>query len=301
MPDGERVSLDWLPKNYHSMPDDTPTIVLVGGITSDSRADYLNTFMKYAVDDHKFRIAIMNRRGTCKMGFKGQNPDPVSWDKYEDLDEVIKFVNKKYPKANMYLAGTSMGAAHIQRYAGMKGKAGESLPLKAMGCLSSPYCFKTASKRFNERNKYFKRAVLESFLRVFREQMECQNFLQAMKKKNIDPHVVLASNSDFDFTSQLDLNFRDYKSIEEYKDAISSIGYIRHIHIPTLSINSHSDILAPTESIPYTEIRDNPRFIQVVTNGGGHLEYFSGHNMRRWSYDLILTYFANIEKRSAML
>lgn len=296
MPDGERISLDRLPKNYDKMPKDTPTIILVGGITTDSRSEYINIFMKYAVEDYGYRIGFMNRRGTCNMPFHRHDPDPISWDKYDDLDNVVKHVNNRFHMANLYRAGTSMGANHIQKYVGLKGQNGESLPIKALGCLASPFCLNFASKRFNEKGGIVKKALIKSLLNVFREQLSCERFVTAMKKRNIDPQVILASKSSDDYTRELDLKFRDYESLEHYKEAVSSIGYIQHIHIPTLSINSHSDLLAPTDAIPYREIDSNNLFIQMITNGGGHVEYFSGVNFRRWSYDVILTYFDNIEK-----
>lgn len=296
--DGERISLDWLPKNYAELPEDTPVILLVGGITTDSRAVYTNVFMRYAVEKYKFRIAIMNRRGYCNMPFHGDNPDPVSWDKYDDLVEVIKVVVSQFPDSNLYLAGLSMGANHIQRLAGMKGQSGDHFPIRGLGCIASPYCLKTVTSKLNEKDTILRRSMAASMVNSFKEQLQCPRFAETCQKRGIDIEAVLRAKTSDEFNEVFSMKFREYKTLNCYKEGVSSVGFIQHIKVPTLAVNSHSDKVSVTSAIPFDEINQNPNFIQVVTNGGGHLEYFSGITLRRWSYDLVLTYFRNLENES---
>ena len=89
MSDGEVVSLDWIPKNYRQLPSDCPIIILVPGLTNDSRSRYAKRFVDYAFHDYGFRACIFNRRGYSRMPFQRQNPDPITWNKFDDLHQVI--------------------------------------------------------------------------------------------------------------------------------------------------------------------------------------------------------------------
>lgn len=292
--DGEKISLDWLPKNYPSMAAGTPIVIMVPGITSDSRATYVNVFARYAVEDYKFSVAILNRRGYCEMPYHREDPDPITWDKFSDLDKVIRSINEEFPKSNIYLAGVSMGANHIQRYAGMKGKAREPINVKALGCISSPYCLKTVAVILNK-NLILKHAMLKTLMETFENHLHCEKFQKALKKRKIDPKLVLKAKCSDEFNKIFSLRFTKYKDLDAYKSGVSSVGYIKSIAIPALAINSKNDIVAPHVAIPLEEIKDNHNYIQLMVNGGGHMEYFSGYNLRRWSFDAVLTYFSKIE------
>ena len=61
LPDGEMISMDWLPKSFASMDESTPIVLLVPGLTGDCTSGYANKFVNYAVHDHGFRACIMNR------------------------------------------------------------------------------------------------------------------------------------------------------------------------------------------------------------------------------------------------
>lgn len=292
--DGEVISLDWLPKTYAGMKEDTPIVILVPGLTSDSSAAYANVFLEYAVLEYGFRGCILNRRGYAKMKFLKAELDPITWNKFEDLDHVLKLVEKEFPKANIYLAGTSMGANHIQKYAGLKGESQAMVNVKALGCVSSPYCILKATKHINT-GYWTRKAILKTLLATFEAHLSDDRFLQALEKRNIDPKVVLSSQTSDEFNHHFSVKFTTHADVESYQKSVSSVGYIKHIDVPTLAVNSKSDLISPYSAIPFDEIALNPKYIQVSVKGGGHLEYFSGNYMRRWAFDAILTFFKNIE------
>lgn len=293
--DGEKISLDWLPKNYSALPADCPIVILIPGITSDSRAMYAKIFAHYGVFDYQFRVAIMNRRGYNNMPLHKDDPDPITWNKFGDLDAVIKEINAEFPSANLYLAGLSMGANHIQRYAGMKGMEEEAIPIKGMGCLSSPYCMKTTTHLLNRGNSLVRKSIVSSLKQTFSNQLGNPKFKAALHKRGIDPKVVLSSKTTDDFNASFSLRFTDFKTLDCYKAGVSSVGFVKFIPIPTLAINSLNDMVSPPSAVPFEEINQNPNVIQIMVNSGGHLEYFSGFKLRRWGFDAILTYFKNIE------
>ena len=84
--DGESVYLDWWPANHDILPASTPVIIMVPGLTSDSRAHCVNIFTEYAWRDYGFRTCVFIRRGYGLVPFKKEDPDPITWNKFSDLD-----------------------------------------------------------------------------------------------------------------------------------------------------------------------------------------------------------------------
>ena len=91
LPDGEMISIDWLPKGFASMDESTPIVSLVPGLTADSTAAYANIFANYDVSDYGFRACIMNRRG-YSMKYSKKVIDPITLDRHEDLEQPLKSV-----------------------------------------------------------------------------------------------------------------------------------------------------------------------------------------------------------------
>ena len=293
--DGEVISLDWLPKTFASMAESTPIVLLVPGLTSDSTAAYANEFISYAVSKYGFRACIMNRRG-YSMKYAKEDIDPITWDKFQDLEQVLKMIEAQFPKANIYLAGTSMGANYIQKYAGLKGESQAMVNVKALGCVSSPYCIIKATNHIAQ--GYWTRiAIAKTLISTFEAHLSDERFLLALKKREIDPKIVMGSQSSDEFNKHFSVKFTTHPDVASYQRSVSSSGYIKHINVPTLAINSKTDLISPFAAVPFDEIAVNPNYIQISVNGGGHLEYYSGNRMRRWAFDAILTYFRNIETR----
>lgn len=62
----------------------------------------------------------------------------------------------------------------------------------------------------------------------------------------------------------------------EFYERVSVNEKVHKVMIPLLSINSKDDLVTPIESIPVEEIIENANIIQINTNGGGHIEFYSG-------------------------
>ena len=69
MPDGEEIGLDWYPKHFRELPEETPIILLIPGVNSDSRSSYAREYAMMAYKRHNFRTVIFNRRGTSRIPF----------------------------------------------------------------------------------------------------------------------------------------------------------------------------------------------------------------------------------------
>jgi predicted alpha/beta-fold hydrolase len=66
-----------------------------------------------------------------------------------------------------------------------------------------------------------------------------------------------------------------YKSIEEYREKVSSKNYIKGIKIPTFFYFSLDDPLISTNSIDFEGLKKNENIIFGHTEYGSHLSTFS--------------------------
>lgn len=183
MSDGEEVNLDWFPKHFDEMPNDSPVIMLIPGISSDSRSRYAKIYAINAYHKYGFRTAIFNRRGTVKMPYKAK-PTYMPWCDTSDAEAAIRHLHSKFPLANLFLQGISMGGSYLQRLCGQAGRAGETLPVRALGCIASPFnLIKTVS--YFSKNPLLDRVLCKSMKKNFKEHLHEQLFLDMLKDKNI--------------------------------------------------------------------------------------------------------------------
>jgi len=183
MPDGEDINLDWFPKHFDELPADTPVIMLIPGINSDSRSRYAKQFAINAFQKHGFRTAIFNRRGTVKMPYKVK-PAYMTWCDTSDAKCAIGQIHAKFPLANLFLQGISMGACFLQRLCAEAGRAGEDLPVRALGCIASPFDLQKTVAFFSK-NPLLDRMLCRTMKKTFKEHLHEQLFLDVLKEKDI--------------------------------------------------------------------------------------------------------------------
>lgn len=70
------------------------------------------------------------------MAFIIQTPKMHHPGDHNDLKEAIEEIKSRYPEANLYGMGISIGANYILKYAGIEG---ENCKLKAIVSIANPY------------------------------------------------------------------------------------------------------------------------------------------------------------------
>uniref|UniRef100_A0A251RKY4 Putative AB hydrolase 4 family n=1 Tax=Helianthus annuus TaxID=4232 RepID=A0A251RKY4_HELAN len=111
--DNGAVSLDWVVGDDYSLPPSSPTLILLPGLTGGSGDSYIR-HMLMSARKKGWRVVVFNSRG-CGHG-------PVTTPKFYsasfmgDISEVVDHVSSRYPDANLYAAGWSLGGNLIVRY-----------------------------------------------------------------------------------------------------------------------------------------------------------------------------------------
>lgn len=292
--DGEIISLDWFPRNYKKMWSKTPVVMYVPGVFGRSCDVYSFKFCEMLTNRLGWRSFVFNRR-LFAGNFKGTRF--ISYTHYSDWLEILDYVAREFPEANIYLVGVSMGALNIQKFLALYNN--EKRVVAAV-TISSPFDAQSAADLVL--NNYFLNKVLHGHqVRVFREHLHNEKFTEFMRKKGIDPIRVIESktNQEFDaICSSVDLGVN---SPRDYYNLLSVHTHIQEIKHPILSLNSEDDPLIPPSNVPLEEIVKNPNIIQLMVAGGGHIEYLSGLKGEFWAYDLAIDYLDVMEKRSQQI
>lgn len=137
-----------------------------------------------------------------------------------------------------------MGACFIQKYVGTKALAGESVPINALGCIASPFCLVKAIEK-SKGNSLLNSGLTKVMIKTFMEHLHEPLFLEMLKDIGVDPQEIISAKDVDEYNSRYSVKLGRYKDVTEYKETCSSKVVVKHINIPTLSINSIDDPIIP--------------------------------------------------------
>ena len=288
--DGGKVAVDCYPKNFEQMNEDTPIVLFVPGVNGDSTEYYCTYFCRLVKEHHVvWRFAIFNRRGYAGVPFKGKR---FGFDAHEDINEVIEAFSKEYPKANIYIVALSLGGANTMKCLEIYGKR---VKVKAVTAIATPWNFRVGSTTLIE-NQFFDRALTSRVVEVHRKHLHEPYFLKLLKSKKIAPTAYNEIESKHDLDRLIMAVDAGQQDLESYNDYMSTDKGVAEIRVPFLSIHSKDDLLSPFAGVPVQEVVDNGRGIQIATNGGGHVSFFSGLGAKMWGLELAFEYFRLFEE-----
>lgn len=280
--DGEVIALDFHPKDYEILHPRTPTVVFIPGIMGDSLDKYSIEFCEQVSKILNWRTCVVNRRGYGGMSYKGERLS--CFLSLKDLSMLRKKINENFPQSNVYLTGVSMGGFQTHKFLqSFEGK----VEFKAACAIGSFWDSFISSRRVAS-SYIAERVLTEQFKRHVRSHQEDPYFDELLNKrgvgsgKNLINLLIIIVDEVLRFDSKIEFD-KHYLAKDLGVD--NELEYYYHmdldfnthkVEIPLLSINSADDMFCPKHSIPVDEIRENPNFIQIITNGGGHIEFCSG-------------------------
>lgn len=287
--DGELIPLDWYPRNYRKLADDTPIVMFIPGVFGTSRDYYSITFCKKVYEVLGWRCFIMNRRLFLSQ-LKAKKL--VAYTSMTDWRESIDHVREVFPQADIYLIGVSMGALHVQKY--LIEYQSDPRVVGAVA-ISSPYNAGVSSYQIRD-NPLLRKVMHTTMVHMFRHHLHHEEFVDLCIEKGIDIEKVVSSKDNFEFDTYMSIRDLELDHPDQYYDMMSSHLHMNCISVPLLCINSEDDPLIPATSVPLNSILENEKIIQVMVAGGGHIEYFSGPYMDWWGFDLAIKYLHNIKR-----
>ncbi|EGG17171.1 alpha/beta hydrolase fold-1 domain-containing protein [Cavenderia fasciculata] len=282
MSDGGTISVNWFELGEYN--DDTPTILILHGLTGGYHERYVQHFAQYAHQKSGYRSLVFNYRGCAG--------NEVTADKIycanflDDLKWVVEWLKQRLPNTKLFLLGFSLGASILVNYLS---SAGDTSPFVAHCSISNPLDMKKCGDNLKStmiNQQFYNQSLANNLIDLFQRwgnRLDSFATLEQLKKarsiKDVDDMV----------TSKV----HGYKDADDYYEHASSCNHIEFIKKPTLFINARDDPISPGSAIPFSKIKNNPNTILACTKYGGHLGFmYNLHkNQPSWSDQITVEYF----------
>ncbi|XP_052210384.1 embryogenesis-associated protein EMB8 isoform X2 [Diospyros lotus] len=291
--DGGAVALDWVSGDDRRLPSDSPLLILLPGLTGGSDDTYVRHMLVRA-RNNGWRVVVFNSRG-C-------GDSPVTTSQFysasfiEDLCEVVAHVATRYPDANLYAVGWSLGANILVRYLG---EESHNCPLSGAVSLCNPFNLVIADEDFRKGfNIVYDKALANALCKIFKR----HSLLFEDMGGEYNIHMVANAKSVREFDEGLTRVSFGFKSVDEYYSNSSSSDSIKHVYTPLLCIQAENDPIAPSRGIPRKDIVENPNCLLIVTPKGGHLGWVAGPQAPRgapWTDSVVMDFLEHLQSRKS--
>ncbi|RUP36175.1 LOW QUALITY PROTEIN: hypothetical protein BC936DRAFT_138482 [Jimgerdemannia flammicorona] len=315
-PDGGQIALDWTPILTQKPFDDTPTLVVLHGLTGGSHESYVRGLLEIVTrSPYNFRAVVVNFRGCAES--KLVTPQLYSGAYTDDLRIALRYIRSEIPNAKLMAIGFSLGSNVLVKYLG---EEGDRTPFIAGISVGNPFDFLWWVTQGDtdtsilyvlvHRGGSWYHWELDNLM-VHYIQLNISSILldRTWVGKNVYSHSMcnslkasfarhadmLLSNPELDSTSiaaartlrEFDTAVTrvvfGYDTVNDYYRDASSSRFITRVRVPLLCLNAVDDPIAAGECIPYDECRFNPNVLLATTSQGGHLGWFEGLvDPKRW-------------------
>nr|CAG8436650.1 9338_t:CDS:2 [Entrophospora candida] len=276
-PDGGQIAVDWTPPLSEKVFDNTPTLVMLHGLTGGSHESYIRCLLEELTKPpHNYRAVVVNFRG-CSESFV-TSPKLYSAGATEDLRVALNYIKESIPGAPLMAVGFSLGANLLVKYLG---EEGDKTPLIGAASVANPFdllCGNRALERSYLGERVYSAAMADNLKKGY------IRHLDVMKQDDrIHIESVLSSKTIREFDDRMTRISFGYDTVDDYYRDASSAQYVTRVKIPLLCLNAEDDPIVSAQSIPYDECKFNPYVILATTSFGGHLGWFEGFlNPYRW-------------------
>ncbi|KAL4436413.1 hypothetical protein ABPG74_002979 [Tetrahymena malaccensis] len=281
--DGGQLGLDWVPvQSKFSNDEERRILIIFHGLTGGSDCNYIKQGALIA-QNYGFRTVCVNMRG---YNSKLSSPQMTDFTKNDDILEIIQSIQAKYPKANLYGLGISMGANYMLK---MAGELKEKCLLKSMVSVSNPW---DLVKCNDEMNKWYKKIynynIAANFKRNLKQNLEL--FENKEKELGIDLKKALETNDTYEFHDAFTRKLCGYNDVMKMYEESSCKEVVQNITVPTLCIQSNNDPICVQNCVPTDKFSKNPNLLLVQTQKGSHIDYFTTYKCHRWFYQPALEF-----------
>ncbi|MFS8029737.1 putative alcohol O-acetyltransferase [Helianthus anomalus] len=288
--DNGTVSLDWIVGDDRNLSPKSPVLILLPGLTGGSGDSYVRHMLLRA-RKKGWRVVVFNSRG-CGHG-PVTTPQFYSASFLGDISEVVEHVSSRYPDANLYAAGWSLGGNIIVNYLAQES---ENCRLSGAVSLCNPFNLVYANEDLRKGfNIVYDKALASSLRRIFKKHAPL--FEEMSDEYNIPAAANCKSIREFD-EALTSVSF-GFKSVDDYYSKSSSSNSIQHVCKPLLCIQAENDPIAPARAIPREAINANSNCMLIVTPEGGHLGWVAGDDAPfgcPWTDPVVMDFLEYLEK-----
>ncbi|KAM1030401.1 hypothetical protein TB1_033615 [Malus domestica] len=245
--------------------DTTPIVLVIPGLTSDSESAYIK-HLAFNTAKKGWNAVVSNHRGLGGVSITSDCFYNAGWT--EDLRTVVNNLSHEYPKAPLFIVGTSIGANILVKYLG---EDGEKTPAAGAVAICSPWDLLIGDRFIGRRllQKIYDKALtigLQGYA-----QLNQPHFLRLANWEGIKK-----SRSIRDFDQHATCIVGKFETVDTYYRHCSSATYVGNVAVPLLCISALDDPVCTREAIPWDECRANKNIVLATTKHGGHLAFFEG-------------------------
>ncbi|CAH1415363.1 unnamed protein product [Lactuca virosa] len=288
--DNGAVALDWVAGDDRNLSPNSPTLILLPGLTGGSGDGYVRHMLVRA-RKKGWRVVVFNSRGCGHSPVT--TPQFYSASFLGDMNEVVAHVSSRFPEANLYAAGWSLGANILVNYMGQESG---SCPLSGGVSLCNPFDLVIADEDFQKGfNKVYDKSLSSSLQKIFKR--HALLFEELEGDYNIPAAASCRSIREFD-ESLTRVSF-GFKSVHDYYSKSGSSGSIKDVAKPLLCIQAENDPIAPARGIPRQAIKENSKCMLIVTPQGGHLGWIGGDEApfgAPWTDPIVMDFLQYLER-----
>ncbi|MCD7456914.1 embryogenesis-associated protein emb8 [Datura stramonium] len=283
------VALDWVSGDDRRLPPDSPLLILLPGLTGGSDDSYVRHMLVRA-RSRGWRVVVFNSRGCGDSPVT--TPQFYSASFLGDMYEVVAHVSNRYPAANLYAIGWSLGANILVRYLGQES---HSCLLSGAVSLCNPFNLVIADEDFHKGfNNVYDKALANSLCKIFKKHALLFEDMEG------EFNISLAANAKTvrEFDDGLTRVSFGFKSVDDYYSDSSSSDSITNVCTPLLCIQAANDPIAPSRGIPRKDIEENSNCMLIITPKGGHLGWVAGPEAPRgcpWTDPHVMDFLEYIE------
>uniref|UniRef100_A0A3Q3MZU0 Protein ABHD15-like n=1 Tax=Mastacembelus armatus TaxID=205130 RepID=A0A3Q3MZU0_9TELE len=244
----------------------TPPVLLLIPQSWGGMTPHLKMLCHQAMDQG-FYVVVFHPRGTA--GCPLTTTRMTEFGDPADLEQAVAYIHRRHPSSMLVAVSEGSGSGVLLSYLG---ECGSSTHLTAAAAISpvllGQLWFETAMPPVYRWGALFHRK-----LQLSRAVLDVDRVLSCSSLRDFEETLFCAS----DWDSYWDRN-------EPLRDA-------DEVAVPVLCICSRDDpLLPPASTLPLTLFQNNPYFLLVLTDRGGHCG-FTLEGCGTWSHAVVLEYF----------
>jgi predicted alpha/beta-fold hydrolase len=270
-PDGDFLDL------YHlSGKADAPLLVLLHGLEGSLRSHYIHGLLEQA-SSRGWNAAVLLFR-SCGDSLNRARRFYHSGET-TDVSLALDHLESSYAKADLIIAGVSLGGNVLLKYLGERGER-VSPRVRAAAAVSVPYDLAKAAD-------YIDRGFSKVYQRSFIQSLQAKAVAKLDQFPDLIPKERIRSIRTMrDFDNSITAPLHGFHDADDYYSRSSAIGWVRKVRVDTLLLSAVDDPFLPPQVLDQvrTEAKDNPFLHLEFTRNGGHVGFVGGSNPFRPSY-----------------
>ena len=235
-----------------------PTVLLLHGLEGSSQRPYMRSMANHLFIAG-YQVVLLNFRG-CS-GEVNRRKITYHAGKYDDLEQVLQWVQSTLNPTSLHLVGFSLGASIILNFLIHSSYRGL---VQSAATISPPL----ELSQISDQLQHGLRSVYQTY------------FLQSLREKTRLKRHQFADYPDFtghtlrDFDDQVTALVHGFESAEKYYERCSTGSRLHQISCPVLIIHAENDPICPLPEVAIQKTT-NPNIGWSIQKGGGHVAFIT--------------------------